>query len=202
LSYIHPEHHFGANSIVCWVIMQCVLRVTVLLVLYGAHLFTSSTFSPILMHGLHIIWPAQVDKLVRVRRLLDRLGFLNELPERLEGMIHHRHYKEAVQLYNKTISVLTRHSHVLSFQKIKVGEGSCRCSSALSCAERWHVFVVCVVVLNVVLCRVAFRPPITMRGLKRVRDACPACLCVPAGVVSWSTRCTSPRWHICFRICP
>jgi hypothetical protein len=67
-----------------------------------------------------------VDKLVRVRRLLDRLGFLNELPERLEGMIHHRHYKEAVQLYNKTISVLTRHSHVLSFQKIKVGEGSCQ----------------------------------------------------------------------------
>ena len=63
---------------------------------------------------------AQVDKLVRVRRLLDRLGFLNELPERLEVMIRHRHYKEAVQLYNKTISVLTRHSHVLSFKKIKV----------------------------------------------------------------------------------
>lgn len=62
----------------------------------------------------------QVDKLVRVRRLLDRLGFLNELPERLEVMINHRHYKEAVQLYNKTISVLTRHSHVLSFKKIKV----------------------------------------------------------------------------------
>lgn len=62
----------------------------------------------------------QVDKLVRVRRLLDRLGFLNELPERLEAMITHRHYKEAVQLYNKTISVLTRHQHVLSFKKIKV----------------------------------------------------------------------------------
>jgi len=57
---------------------------------------------------------------VRVRRLLDRLGFLNELPERLEVMITHRHYKEAVQLYNKTISVLTRHQHVLSFKKIKV----------------------------------------------------------------------------------
>lgn len=57
---------------------------------------------------------------MRVRRLLDRLGFLNELPERLQVMIQHRHYKEAVQLYNKTISVLTRHSHVLSFHKIKV----------------------------------------------------------------------------------
>lgn len=57
---------------------------------------------------------------MRVRRLLDRLGFLNELPERLEAMITHRHYKEAVQLYNKTISVLTRHQHVLSFKKIKV----------------------------------------------------------------------------------
>lgn len=63
-----------------------------------------------------------MDKLVRVRRLLDRLGFLNELPERLEVMINHRHYKEAVQLYNKTISVLTRHSHVLSFHKIKVSK--------------------------------------------------------------------------------
>eukprot|EP00598_Pedospumella_elongata_P004802 CAMPEP_0184980700 /NCGR_PEP_ID=MMETSP1098-20130426/10625_1 /TAXON_ID=89044 /ORGANISM="Spumella elongata, Strain CCAP 955/1" /LENGTH=1140 /DNA_ID=CAMNT_0027504173 /DNA_START=24 /DNA_END=3442 /DNA_ORIENTATION=+ len=61
----------------------------------------------------------KVDKLVRVRRLLDRLGFLNELPERLEVMITHRHYKEAVQLYNKTIMVLTRHQHVLSFKKIK-----------------------------------------------------------------------------------
>jgi hypothetical protein len=101
------------------------------------------------MHGLRIIWPAQVDKLVRVRRLLDRLGFLNELPERLEGMIHHRHYKEAVQLYNKTISVLTRHSHVLSFKKIKVSAGLCLgvplrvwcgvkwCSSVLVCCAVW-----------------------------------------------------------------
>ena len=62
-----------------------------------------------------------MDKLVRVRRLLDRLEFLNELPERLAVMISHKKYIEAVQLYNKTITVLTRHSHVLSFQKIKVG---------------------------------------------------------------------------------
>eukprot|EP01031_Cornospumella_fuschlensis_P025988 gene25988-31381_t len=61
----------------------------------------------------------EVDKLVRIRRLLDRLGFLSELPEKLAVMINSGLYKEAVVLYNKTISVLTRHSHVLSFKKIK-----------------------------------------------------------------------------------
>jgi hypothetical protein len=140
----------------------------------------------------------QVDKLVRVRRLLDRLGFLNELPERLEGMIHHRHYKEAVQLYNKTISVLTRHSHVLSFQKIKVGEGSCRCS-ALSFAGRLHVFVV--LVLRVVLYRVASCLPITMRGLKRVPDACPPCKCGAeqhSCLVSYAVA----RCHLVGLVCP
>jgi hypothetical protein len=60
-----------------------------------------------------------VDKLVRVRRLLHRLEFLSELPERLATMIDHKQYKEAVQLYNKTITVLTRHQHVLSFKNIK-----------------------------------------------------------------------------------
>jgi hypothetical protein len=54
-----------------------------------------------------------------VRRLLDRLEFLSELPERLAEMIENKLYRDAVQLYNKTISVLTRHSHVLSFKKIK-----------------------------------------------------------------------------------
>ncbi|KAJ1443753.1 hypothetical protein B484DRAFT_389347, partial [Ochromonadaceae sp. CCMP2298] len=62
---------------------------------------------------------SKVDKLVRVRRLLQRLEFLNELPARLETMIRHKRYTEAVHLYKKTISVLTRHSHVLSFKKIK-----------------------------------------------------------------------------------
>lgn len=62
----------------------------------------------------------KVDKIVRVRRLLDRLEFLSELPERLAKMIDNKLYFEAVKLYNKTISVLTRHSHVLSFKKIKV----------------------------------------------------------------------------------
>lgn len=35
-------------------------------------------------------------------------------------MIDKKLYVDAVKLYNKTISVLTRHSHVLSFKKIKV----------------------------------------------------------------------------------
>eukprot|EP01038_Epipyxis_sp_PR26KG_P014371 gene14371-19274_t len=61
----------------------------------------------------------QIDKLVRVRRLLNRLEFLSELPEKLAAMIENKQYKEAVQLYHKTISVLTRHSHVLSFKNIK-----------------------------------------------------------------------------------
>lgn len=63
-----------------------------------------------------------MDKLVRVKRLLERLEFLSELPERLSKMIDQKMYKEAVQLYNKTISVLTRHSHVLSFKNIKVSD--------------------------------------------------------------------------------
>ena len=62
----------------------------------------------------------KVDKLVRVRRLLSRLEFLSELPEKLAEMISQEHYKEAVQLYSKTIRVLTSHSHVLSFKNIKV----------------------------------------------------------------------------------
>lgn len=57
---------------------------------------------------------------MRVKRLLSRLEFLSELPEKLAEMIQKEHYKEAVQLYSKTIKVLTSHSHVLSFKNIKV----------------------------------------------------------------------------------
>lgn len=60
-----------------------------------------------------------IDKLVRVKRLLQRLEFLSELPERLEKMIEQGLYKGAVQLYKKTINVLTNHSHLLSFKKIQ-----------------------------------------------------------------------------------
>lgn len=61
---------------------------------------------------------SQVDKLVRVSRLLRRLEFLSELPERLELMISSRLYKSAVELFNKSVKVLEKHSHVLSFKNI------------------------------------------------------------------------------------
>lgn len=62
---------------------------------------------------------SKVDKLVRVKRLLNRLEFLSELPERLERMIEKEMYTSAIQLYKKTINVLTKQSHVLSFKKIQ-----------------------------------------------------------------------------------
>ena len=61
----------------------------------------------------------RVDKLVRVRRVLERLEFLSELPEKLESMILREEYQRAVRLYRRTIHVLTQHSQVLSFRKIK-----------------------------------------------------------------------------------
>jgi hypothetical protein len=60
----------------------------------------------------------RVDKLVRLKRLLERLGFLSELPERLEKMISRRQYNAAVDLYRKTLSVLTRYQDVASFKNI------------------------------------------------------------------------------------
>jgi hypothetical protein len=62
----------------------------------------------------------KVDKLVRVQRLLKKLEFLSELPEKLVELIDQGQYKRAVQLYRRTISVLTKHSHLLSFNNIKV----------------------------------------------------------------------------------
>ena len=63
---------------------------------------------------------SHIDKLVRIKRLLTRLEFLSELPERLESMIEQEMYKQAIQLYNKTITVLTKQENVLSFKKIKL----------------------------------------------------------------------------------
>ena len=60
-----------------------------------------------------------MNKLVRVRRLLSRLEFLSELPERLADLIQQERYRDAVTLYSKTIRVLTAHQHVLSFKNIK-----------------------------------------------------------------------------------
>eukprot|EP01035_Chromulina_nebulosa_P020213 gene20213-26242_t len=62
---------------------------------------------------------SKVDKLIRIRRLLSRLEFLTELPERLQEMIENEMYQPAVQLYNKTIHVLNKHSSVLSFKNIQ-----------------------------------------------------------------------------------
>ena len=62
---------------------------------------------------------SKVAKLVRVRRLLTRLTFLSELPEKLAEMIDREQYSKAVRLYSKTINVLKQHSHVLSFKNIQ-----------------------------------------------------------------------------------
>lgn len=62
---------------------------------------------------------SKVDKLVRVQRLLERLQFLSVLPESLAKMIHNEDYKDAVQLYKKTISTLKNHSDILSFKNIQ-----------------------------------------------------------------------------------
>ena len=61
----------------------------------------------------------RVEKLVRVQRLLKRLEFLTELPERLTEMIDRKEYNAAVQLYRRTNHVLTRYGHVLSFKNIQ-----------------------------------------------------------------------------------
>jgi hypothetical protein len=62
---------------------------------------------------------SKVAKLVRVRRLLTRLTFLSELPEKLAEMIDREQYSKAVRLYSKTINILKQHSHVLSFKNIQ-----------------------------------------------------------------------------------
>jgi len=62
---------------------------------------------------------SKVEKFVRVQRLLKRLEFLTELPERLTGMIDRKEYDAAVQLYRRTNNVLTRYGHVLSFKNIQ-----------------------------------------------------------------------------------
>lgn len=62
---------------------------------------------------------SKIDKLVRVTKLLQKLEFLSVLPEKLVEMIDRGHYKQAVELYRKTIKVLTQHSHLLSFKNIQ-----------------------------------------------------------------------------------
>jgi hypothetical protein len=47
-----------------------------------------------------------VSKLVRIRRLLSRLEFLSELPEKLERLIGNERYEVAVKLYKESIGTL------------------------------------------------------------------------------------------------
>ena len=62
---------------------------------------------------------AQVHKLLRIRRLLQRLSFLSELPEKLSLLIQRERVAEAVLLYNRSVKVLQRHAAVLSFKRIE-----------------------------------------------------------------------------------
>ena len=62
----------------------------------------------------------KLDKILRIRRLLQKIEFLSELPEKLVQLIDNGQYKRAVELYRKTIKILTNHSHLLSFKNIKV----------------------------------------------------------------------------------
>jgi len=59
---------------------------------------------------------SKLSKLIRLNRLLDKLQFLSELPEKLALLIDQEQYKQAVKLYNKTINILTSHSHVSSLR--------------------------------------------------------------------------------------
>lgn len=61
----------------------------------------------------------KINKLVRVKRLLHRLDFLSELPQRLTSLIENEAYDRAVELYQKTTNVLQKHEHVLSFKRIQ-----------------------------------------------------------------------------------
>jgi hypothetical protein len=60
----------------------------------------------------------EVAKLVKLQSVLERLSFLQELPEKLERMIDAKQYAKAVQLYSQTSQVLKKHGEVLSFRNI------------------------------------------------------------------------------------
>jgi len=61
---------------------------------------------------------AQIDTLVRSRRLLKRLEFLFELPARLELAVSEGRHEDAVQLYEAADPVLSAHAHVASLRDI------------------------------------------------------------------------------------
>lgn len=63
---------------------------------------------------------SRVGQLVRLRSLLTRLSFLQEMPERLGEMVKSGKFDRAVKLYSQTKDVLSRYSHVASLRNIQV----------------------------------------------------------------------------------
>ena len=61
-----------------------------------------------------------VDKLVGVRRLLQKLEFLFELPAKLAACIDSHQYAIAVADFTKVSGILRRYAHVSSFEAIRV----------------------------------------------------------------------------------
>ncbi|CAN0466343.1 unnamed protein product, partial [Ectocarpus sp. 12 AP-2014] len=62
---------------------------------------------------------SKMDKLVRVRRLLQRLDFLFQLPQRLEEAVQEGQYAKAIRYFSMTKDILHKHSHVSSFGAIQ-----------------------------------------------------------------------------------
>eukprot|EP00752_Nemacystus_decipiens_P003214 g2975.t1 len=62
---------------------------------------------------------SKMDKLVRVRRLLQRLDFLFQLPQKLEEAVEEGQYAKAIRYFSMTKDILRKHSHVSSFGAIQ-----------------------------------------------------------------------------------
>ncbi|CAM9697603.1 unnamed protein product, partial [Choristocarpus tenellus] len=62
---------------------------------------------------------SKMDKLVRVRRLLERLDFLFQLPHKLEEAVEAGEYSKAIRYFSMTKDILRKHSHVSSFGAIE-----------------------------------------------------------------------------------
>ncbi|CAN0049278.1 unnamed protein product, partial [Discosporangium mesarthrocarpum] len=62
---------------------------------------------------------SKLDKLVRVRRLLERLDFLFQLPQKLEEAVQDGEYAKTIRYFSMTKDILRKHSHVSSFGAIQ-----------------------------------------------------------------------------------
>jgi hypothetical protein len=61
----------------------------------------------------------KVEELVGVKRLLDRMEFLLELPQKLKDMVEERRFTHAVEAYNAGVDALKRFSNEESFKNIE-----------------------------------------------------------------------------------